>query len=119
MRILIIGGTGLISSSVSTCLLQRGDDVSILTRGHSSRPIPKGARHIVGDRTLPGFIDEMRSGPMFDCVIDMVCFEPEQAENAIRAFHGRTGQYILTSTVDVYRSRQPAIRIGRTSPTEA
>lgn len=108
MRILIIGGTGLISSSVSTCLLQRGDDVSILTRGHSSRPIPKGARHIVGDRTLPGFIDEMRSGPMFDCVIDMVCFEPEQAENAIRAFHGRTGQYILTSTVDIYR--KPATR---------
>jgi nucleoside-diphosphate-sugar epimerase len=102
MKALIIGGAGLIGSSISASLLERGDEVWVLTRGRSPRPIPKGVRHLVGDRTRPGYIEDMRRGPVFDCVIDMVCFEPEQAEDAVRAFSGRTGQYILTSTVDVY-----------------
>jgi nucleoside-diphosphate-sugar epimerase len=108
MRVLIIGGTGMIGSSIARVLLERGDEVSILSRGQSGRSVPPGARHLPGDRTDAGFADELRAGPMFDCVIDMVCFRPAEAEAAIRAFSGRTGQYILTSTVDVYR--KPATR---------
>jgi nucleoside-diphosphate-sugar epimerase len=103
MKVLIIGGTGLISSAVVAQLVERCDEVSIITRGQSPRSLPAGARHITGDRTEPGFVEQMRAGPNFDCVIDMVCFEPVEAENAVRAFAGRTGQYIFTSTVDVYR----------------
>ena len=44
----------------------------------------------------------MQEAGTFDCVIDMVCYLPEEAESAIRAFKGRTGQYIFCSTVDVY-----------------
>jgi nucleoside-diphosphate-sugar epimerase len=38
----------------------------------------------------------------FDFVIDMVCFRPEEAQSAVRAFKGRIQQYIFCSTVDVY-----------------
>jgi nucleoside-diphosphate-sugar epimerase len=38
----------------------------------------------------------------FDCVIDMVCFLPEEAKSSIRAFRGRVRQYIFCSTMDVY-----------------
>ena len=41
----------------------------------------------------------------FDCVIDMVGFRPDEAKSAVRAFAGRTGQYIYCSTVDVYTKR--------------
>ena len=44
----------------------------------------------------------MEEAGSFDCVIDMVCYLPEEAESALRTFTGRTGQYIFCSTVDVY-----------------
>jgi nucleoside-diphosphate-sugar epimerase len=103
MRVLMIGGTGLIGSSIVPLLLERGDDVTIVSRGVSHRSLPSGARHLAGDRTGADFVDVIRRGPTFDCVIDMICYRPIEAEAAVRAFSGRTGQYILTSTIDVYR----------------
>jgi nucleoside-diphosphate-sugar epimerase len=108
VKVLMIGGTGLISSSIVPLLLARGDDVAILSRGVSDRPLPAGCAHIAGDRTASGFEQLIGEAPRFDCVIDMVCYRPEDAASSIRAFAGRTAQYIFTSTIDVYR--KPASR---------
>ena len=108
MRVLLIGGTGLIGSSIVPLLLDRGDDVTVISRGGSHRAPMPGSRHIVGDRSRPEFVDLIRGEPMFDCVVDMICYHPAEAETAVQAFSGRTGQYILTSTIDVYR--KPATR---------
>lgn len=56
-----------------------------------------------------------KAGP-FDCVIDMIAYRPEQVESAIRAFSGRTAQYIFCSTVDVYT--KPAARYPITEDAE-
>ncbi len=62
-----------------------------------------------GDRRdYAAFEAQMKEAGRFDCVIDMVCFAPEDAESVVRAFRGRAGQVILTSTVDVYN--KPASR---------
>jgi nucleoside-diphosphate-sugar epimerase len=108
MRVLIVGGTGLISSSIVRILQEAGEEVWIVSRGQSGRPVPRGVKAIVTDRTSASFADEIDAAPAFDCVIDMVCYEPVEAQGAVRAFAGKTGQYILTSTVDVYR--KPASR---------
>ncbi|MCB0130880.1 MAG: NAD-dependent epimerase/dehydratase family protein, partial [Caldilineaceae bacterium] len=58
---------------------------------------------ITGDRKeFEAFENQMAEAGHFDCVIDMVCYLPEEAKSAIRAFKGRTAQYIFCSTVDVY-----------------
>ena len=46
------------------------------------------------------------AGP-FDCVIDMICFTPEQAQSDVRAFRGRAGHFVFCSTVNVYT--KPAV----------
>lgn len=103
MRVLIIGGTGLISTAITRLLIERGGDVTLCNRGISQAPIPQGYDHIRGDRTdYAAFEGQMAEAGPFDCVIDMVCFKPAEAESAIRAFRGRIGQYIFCSTVDVY-----------------
>ncbi|MFN2302630.1 MAG: NAD-dependent epimerase/dehydratase family protein [Anaerolineales bacterium] len=103
MKILIIGGTGLISTSVSRQLLQAGHDLTLYNRGKTSIRLPEGFKVIKGDRNdFKDFEDQMAKLDSFDCVIDMVCFKPEQAESDIRAFKGRTDQLIFCSTVDVY-----------------
>ena len=102
-RILIIGGTGIISTGISRMLIEQGYEVVLYNRGQRHSQIGGGYSTITGDRTaLAAFEDQMAEAGTFDCVIDMVCYLPEEAESAIRAFTGRTGQYVLCSTVDVY-----------------
>ncbi|NBC72352.1 NAD-dependent epimerase/dehydratase family protein [Paenibacillus sacheonensis] len=102
MRVLIIGGTGTISTAITEQLLARGDtDVWHYNRG--SRLAPEGVRTLTGDRrNFARFEAQMAEAGRFDCVIDMVGFRPDEAESAVRAFTGRAGQYIYCSTVDVY-----------------
>ncbi|MCE1255337.1 MAG: NAD-dependent dehydratase, partial [Anaerolineae bacterium] len=49
MKVLFIGGTGVISSGVSKLALERGNDLYLLNRGQSSRPAPEGAKVLTGD----------------------------------------------------------------------
>jgi len=103
MRVLIIGGTGLISTAITRLLVERGDEMTIYNRGLREAQIPAGVPKIVGDRrNHAAFEAQMTGAGRFDCVIDMICYLPEEAESAIRAFRGRVGQYIFCSTVDVY-----------------
>ncbi len=110
MKILIIGGTGLISSLITRDLVARGDEVIHYNRGkHDLYPNPSGVTTIHGDRTdYPNFERQMIELGTFDCVIDMVGYQPDDAESIVRAFRGRVGHFIFCSTVDVYR--KPASR---------
>ncbi|MBN1934984.1 MAG: NAD-dependent epimerase/dehydratase family protein [Anaerolineae bacterium] len=102
MKILIIGGTGLISTAIARQLVERGDEVTLYNRGQRKADIPHVAQ-FHGDRTdYAAFEAQMQDASIFDVVIDMVAFQPEDVQSAVRAFQGRTGQYIFCSTVDVY-----------------
>jgi nucleoside-diphosphate-sugar epimerase len=118
MKNLIIGGTGLISSSITQFLLARGDDVTFYNRGRSELyPAPEGVQVIYGDRTdYPTFESQMAEASFFDCVMDMVGYLPADGESVVRAFSGRVGHFIFCSTVDVYR--KPATRYPYTEAEE-
>jgi nucleoside-diphosphate-sugar epimerase len=113
MKILIIGGTGLISTRITEQLLARGDDVWHVNRGRRDagfggitfeRQVPT----LTADRTdYAAFERQMQSAGAWDCVMDMVGFVPADAESALRAFKGRCEQFIFCSTVDVYAHPQP------------
>jgi nucleoside-diphosphate-sugar epimerase len=50
MKVLFIGGTGLISSACSELALERGIDLYILNRSQSAKyPLPAGAKLLMGD----------------------------------------------------------------------
>src|SRR5262245_26534851 len=104
MNVLIIGGTGLISTSITRLLLEHGDEVTHYNRGRLDLyPAPPEVRRLQGDRTdYAAFERQIANSECFDCVIDMVGYAPGDAESAVRAFRGRTGHFIFCSTVDVY-----------------
>jgi nucleoside-diphosphate-sugar epimerase len=109
MKVLIIGGTGTISTGITNQLLARGDDVTLYNRGRREAEIREGAAMMRGDRkAYAAFEAQMAEAGTWDAVIDMVAFEPEDVESALRALTGRTAQYIFCSTVDVYT--KPAAR---------
>jgi nucleoside-diphosphate-sugar epimerase len=108
MRVLTIGGTGTISTGITRMLVERGDDVTVYNRGKRDADIPDVAR-MVGDRThYAAFEAQMADAGSWDAVVDMVAYVPADVESAIRAFRGRTAQYVFCSTVDVYT--KPAAR---------
>jgi nucleoside-diphosphate-sugar epimerase len=103
MKYLIIGGTGLISTPMSRFLLAQGEDVTLFNRGQHEMRFPQGVKVILGDRTrFTEFENQIHEAGIFDFVIDMVCFRPEEAESAVRTFKGRINHYVFCSTVDVY-----------------
>ena len=107
MKILVIGGTGNISRWFTHSLAESGADLTLYNRGTSTLSFPGKVRCIKGDRTdRPLFRRQMEEAGVFDCIIDMVGFEPEDARQAVEVFQGRTAQFIFCSTVDVYNKQQ-------------
>ena len=122
MNVLLIGGTGLISTSITRSLLGMGGvSVTHYNRGRSDTQPPEGVKTIRGDRKdFAAFEARMAEAGTWDCVIDMVGYAPEEAESVVRAFRGRIGQFVFCSTVDVYDQpvadlpiREDAPRAGR------
>lgn len=102
MRVLVIGGTGLMSTPLVRKLAERGFDVIMFNRGQTKRRgIPDGVQHIVGNRTDYAMFEQAMRMHEVDAVIDMLCFTPSDAQSCLRAFRGRVQQFIFCSTVRV------------------
>ena len=110
MKVLIIGGTGLISTGIVKALRGRGADITVFNRGQTDDRLGAGVRHLAGDRDdFPAFENAMAGAGAWDVVIDMICFRPDQAESDLRAFAGRCGHFIFCSTVCTYGNTQTII----------
>ncbi len=107
MRVLVIGGTGLISTGIVKHLLARGADVKVFNRGKRESTLSPQVKTIVGDRDAAHAFEEALKAPRFDVVIDMICFRPTQAEAVIQAFAGRCEHFIFCSTVCTYGINSP------------
>lgn len=109
MKVFIIGGTGLISTTTSHLLAEAGHQVTLYNRRQSIYPAPANVKVIQGDRTHYALFEaQAAEAGKFDVVIDMIGYQPEDGFSDIRAFKGKTGQFIFCSTVDVYQ--KPASR---------
>ena len=49
MRVLFIGGTGIISAACSRLAIERGIDLTLLTRGQRATRLPAGAKSLTVD----------------------------------------------------------------------
>ena len=101
MKVVVIGGTGNISRSIVRLLLAHGHDVTCFNRG-KTQPREEGTHQLVGDRKDPESFVKIMQGEKFDAVIDMRCYNAEEAEAAVKAFDGRISHYVFCSTTCVY-----------------
>src|ERR1700733_6455787 len=121
MRVLFIGGSGVISSACSALAVQRGIDLTVLNRGSStSRPLPAGATVLRADirhRAAAGAaLGATRGGREFDAVVDWVAFTPEHVRTDLDLFRGRTGQYVFISSASAYQTPPSRLPVTESTP---
>jgi nucleoside-diphosphate-sugar epimerase len=104
MRVLFIGGTGIISSASTRLAVERGLELYLLNRGKSARAVPEGVRVLHGDIRDPESARAALGGLDFDAVVDWVAFTPGHVENDLELFRGRTAQYVFISSASVYQT---------------
>lgn len=103
MKIMILGGSGNISSAIVTQLLEKNHEVVCYNRGQNrAEPLPKAVRQLHGDRRADrtAFEALMRAENP-DAAIDMICFAQQDAESDLRAFP-QVKKMVYCSTVCVY-----------------
>jgi nucleoside-diphosphate-sugar epimerase len=104
MKVLFIGGTGIISSASSKLAIDRGIELYLLNRGQSVRPAPDGARILRGDGRDPQSARTALGDLSFDAVVDWIAFTPEHVEADLNLFRGRTRQYLFISSASAYQT---------------
>lgn len=117
MKVLIIGGSGLISTGIVKALQTRDADITVFNRGETDDRLGPSVKHLQGDRNdYATFEQSMTAAGFWDVVIDMICFTAEQAESDVRAFTGRCGHFLFCSTVCTYGNTQTIIPTPETEP---
>ena len=116
MKVLFIGGTGVISSACAELALARGSELYLLNRGESARPAPMGARILRADIRDRAGTQAALAGLGFDAVVDWVAFTPEHVAADIELFRGRTAQYVFISSATVYEKPPRRLPITESTP---
>jgi nucleoside-diphosphate-sugar epimerase len=104
MRVLVIGGSGYVGRRITERLVERGDEVTVVSRGLLQPSILSSVEAIQVDRKDYQAFEAAFSSRQFDAVIDNIAYDKADAESSVRAFRGRIRQYLYTSTMAVYDS---------------
>lgn len=105
MRVLLIGGTGIISSDVCNYAKRQGYDVYILNRGKRKDKMEEHVHWIVGDikKETANELKKKLKIFTFDVVVDFLSYDVMMLEKLISI--AKCQQYIFVSTAAVYNEQ--------------
>jgi nucleoside-diphosphate-sugar epimerase len=102
MKVLFIGGTGIISSACTRLAVDRGLDLFLLNRG-GNPDRARGATTLVADRWDEAATERALAGHRFDAVVDWIAYSVDNIERDLRTFAGRTDQFVFISSASAYQ----------------
>ena len=109
MKVLFIGGTGIISTAVTQLAVDRGIDLYLLNRGQSKKLVPNDVKVIKGDIRDRKAASKLLKLHDFDVVVNWVAYVPTHVEADIEFFRGKVGQYIFISSASAYQKPADAL----------
>lgn len=116
MKVLFIGGTGVISSACSQAAVDAGMELFLLNRGESKRPVPNSAKVLHGDVRDVAATRELLRHYSFDVVVDWIAYQPEHIAADVETFSGKVGQYVFISSASVYKKPPTILPITESTP---
>jgi nucleoside-diphosphate-sugar epimerase len=117
MKVLFLGGSGVISSACSALAVERGIELTVLNRGKSAtRPLPPEVRSLQADVRDPAAVRDALGDREFDAVVDWLAFTPPHVRAALDLFRGRTGQYVFISSASAYQTPPERVPVLESTP---
>lgn len=118
LKVLFIGGSGIISSGCSPLAVERGMQLSLFNRGESKsyRPVPAEAQVFTGDINDIRSIEEILDSNTFDVVVNWIAYQPQDIERDIQLFSGKVGQYVFISSASAYQKPIGQLPITEETP---
>lgn len=116
MKILMIGGTGLISTAVTKRLIEVGHDVYLLNRGQRQTHMIQGVHHLRADISDHDAVLDVLKGHYFDAVVDWIAFHIGHIKRDLALFQHRTKQYVFIGTASSYPKPSPVLPITEAIP---
>lgn len=106
MNVLIFGGSGIISSEITSLLIKKGHEVTIINRGNRKGFINTKATLIISDlRKDPVEQIKKKLKNSYDAIIDVVSYSEKDLKKNMEIAKGICNQYIFFSTAVVYRTK--------------
>ncbi len=120
MKLLFIGGTGLISSACSDLAVAQGHELFILNRSLSKKyPLPDEATLLQADiYKEEARLASLLAGHHFDAVVDFIAYTVEDIERGLRLFRSRTDQFVFISSASAYQKPVRNYLITEETPLE-
>lgn len=107
--ILIVGGSGCISSAiVDECLATR-IKTTIINRGRKKTHFPYEINFIKADRDDLDKISNQIGSQKFTAVIDFLCYTADELKKSVEFYTKYTNQYIFISSCAVYDFRRTSL----------
>lgn len=103
MKVLMIGGTGTISSAITRQLAKQGHELYLLNRGNRQIVEGENVHQITVDCEDEQAVADKIKNLSFDVVADFIAFVPAQVERDYRLFHNKTKQYMVLSSASAYQ----------------
>jgi len=116
MKILFIGGTGVISSACAQLAVERGFELHLLNRGQTHRLSPEGAKILQADIRDAMSVRLVLREQVFDVVVNWIAFTPDHIRQDLEMFRGRTGQYIFISSASAYQTPPSRLPVTESTP---
>jgi nucleoside-diphosphate-sugar epimerase len=117
LRVLFIGGTGVISSACVAESIAAGHHVTILNRGTSTtHPAHPDAEVLRADVRDAAAVRATVDGRDFEVVVDFLSFTPDQVQQQLDEFAGRTGQYVFISSASAYQTPPSRLPVTESTP---
>jgi nucleoside-diphosphate-sugar epimerase len=117
LKVLFVGGSGVISSACSWLAVERDIDLYVLNRGTTGpRPLPEQATALHGDIRDRAVVAEALGDREFDVVVDWVAFTPGQVQADIDLFRDRVGQYVFISSASAYQTPPARLPVLESTP---
>lgn len=115
MKVLFIGGTGIISSAVSRLAVKKQIELYHFNRGKSHRKI-EGVKNITGNIRNVEETKQILADYSFDVVVNWITFTPEHVQSDIEIFTDKTKQYIFISSASAYEKPISKLPITEETP---
>ncbi len=109
MKVLIIGGTGILSTAVVDECVARGYEVTMVNRGRRVEFINKGAKLIKCDFKNKSEVESCLKGMHFDTAIDFLIWNKEHLSYSLSVIGQLADQYIYISSAQAYNTSKTGI----------